>query len=175
MAKRNKSYLHDFRQSSDGSYAYAGETWQADRIVWRRLLVKLWALQAVMLFSAILPGFATTAGLVNTFYVILPYVFWVISDIYLTYLLGNMTFGGNPMRDYIYERSVVRYGFCTALPLVCAVLTAFALAVFLLRGGTGEGAAVCLVCCIIQTAVSVIGRRCKPSEIWVKTAEESGK
>ena len=99
-------------------------------------VVKLWALQAGMLLSVILPGFVTTAGLQNTFYVILPYMLWLISDIALTYTLGSMTFGGNPLRDYIYERSVVRYAFRTLLPLTGAALTAAGLLVFLLRDGS---------------------------------------
>ena len=119
-----------------------------------------------MLLSVILPGFVTTAGLQNTFYVILPYMLWLISDIALTYTLGSMTFGGNPLRDYIYERSVARYAFLTLLPLTGAALTAAGLLVFLLRDGSGEGAVVCLICSAVQIAVSVMARRCRVADLW---------
>lgn len=127
--KNRRSYLRDFVKNADGTYVYTGKMWHADPALRRRMLVKLWALQAGMLLSVILPGFVTTAGLQNTFYVILPYMLWLISDIALTYTLGSMTFGGNPLRDYIYERSVVRYAFRTLLPLTGAALTAAGLLV----------------------------------------------
>lgn len=83
--KNRRSYLRDFVKNADGAYVYTGKMWHADPALRRRMLVKLWALQAGMLLSVILPGFVTTAGLQNTFYVILPYMLWLISDIALTY------------------------------------------------------------------------------------------
>lgn len=165
--KRDKKhYLQDFQKNPDGSYVYTGKTWHADEAVRRRALVKLWALQAVMLFSVFLPGFMTTAGLLNTFYVIIPYVFWLISDFVLAYTLGSMTFGGNPLKNYIYENSVLKYPFCTVLPLAGAVMTAIALLIFLLRGGSGEGEIVCFICCGVQIAASFFAKRSNISDIW---------
>lgn len=165
--KRDKrDYLHGFEKSSDGSYVYTGKTWHADPILRRRLLVKLWALQAVMLFAVILPGFVTTAGLLNTFYVIIPYVFWLISDFVLAYTLGSMTFGGNPLKDYIYQRSVMPYTSRTVFPLAGAVLTAFALIVFFMGGGNGQGGMVCIVCCVVQLAASFFAGRSGIADIW---------
>ncbi|MCM1386814.1 MAG: hypothetical protein NC231_05775 [Bacillus sp. (in: Bacteria)] len=164
--KERKSYLRDFEEKADGSYVYTGKMWRADETARRRLLIKLWALQIVMLSVAILPGFVTTAGLLNTFYVIIPYVFWLMSDFVLAYTLGSMTFGGNPLKDYIYEKSVLRYPFRVMLPLAGAALTALGLFVFLLRGGKGEGKAVCFVCCIIQIIASFLAGRSGISDIW---------
>ena len=165
--KRDKrGYLHDFEQNTNGSYVYTGVTWRADPVLRRRILVKLWALQAAMLLSVCLPGFLTTAGLLNTFYVIIPYVFWFISDIVLTYTLGSITLGGNPLRDYIYQRSVTQYTPRTAFPLAGAALTAFALAVFLIRGGSGEGVVLCFICCVIQIAASYTANRTRMIDIW---------
>lgn len=161
-----RDYLKHFEKSPDGSYVYTGMTWHADPALRRGMLVRLWTLQIVMLASAIFPGIVTTAGLLNTFYVILPYVFWFLSDIVLTYTLGSITLGGNPMRDYIYQRSVTQYAHRTVFPLAGATLTALALLVFLLRGGSGEGAALCLICCVIQAAASVMAGRIRFLNIW---------
>lgn len=172
MAGQNKrgrkSYLRDFEKAPDGSYVYKGETWRADSTLRRQLLIKLWALQAVMLLAVLLPGFVTTAGLLNSFYVILPYVFWVISDFYLAYMLGNMTFGGNPLRDYVYKRSVVYYKPCAMTAFAGALCTALGMSVFLVRGGIGEGAAVCFVCCAAQMAASFLIKKCEILNIWNK-------
>lgn len=164
--KHRRSYLRDFVRGQDGSYVYTGKTWYADPALRRRMLLKLWALQAAMLLAVLLPGFVTTAGLQNTFYVIIPYVFWLMSDLSLAYTLGSMTFGGNPLRDYVYQRSVPRYPFLTVLALAGAALTALGLFVFLLRDGGGEGAAVCFICCAVQIAASVMAGRCKVADLW---------
>ena len=163
-----KSYLRDFEKAADGSYVYKGETWRADSTLRRQLLIKLWALQAVMLLAVLLPGFVTTAGLLNSFYVILPYVFWVISAFYLAYMLGNMTFGGNPLRDYVYKRSVVSYKPCAMAAFAGAFLTALGMSVFLVRGGSGEGVAVCFACCAAQMIASVLIKKCEILNIWNK-------
>lgn len=165
--KRDKrEYLKNFEKSPGGSYVYTGMTWHADPALRHRMLVRLWALQAVMLISVILPGVVTTAGLLNTFYVIIPYVFWFLSDIVLTYTLGSITSGGNPMRDYIYQRSVTQYALRTGFPLAGAVMTALAMLAFFLRGGSGEGAGICFICCAVQIVVSVIAKRIRIMAIW---------
>lgn len=164
--KHGRGYLRDFVRGSDGRYVYTGKTWYADPALRRRMLSKLWALQPGMLFAALLPGIRSTAGLLNTWYVILPYVFWLMSDFFLTYTLGTMTFGGNPLRDYVYERSAARYHFLAALPLAGAALTALGQSVFLLCGGSGEGAAVCFVCCAVQITASVLALRCRVAGVW---------
>lgn len=167
--KRGKgSYLHDFEKSQDGGYVYAGKTWHADPAVRRRMLVKLWALQAGMFLAVFLPGFVTTAGLLNTFYVIIPYVFWLISDFALACTLGNMTLGGNPLRNYVYERSVAKYSFRALLPLAGAAVTAAALFIFLLRGGNGEGEVLCFVCCGVQIGTSFVAKRSGIVDIWME-------
>lgn len=165
---RKGGYLHDFEKSQDGGYVYAGKTWHAEPAMRRRILVKLWALQACMLLAVLLPGLVTTAGLLNTFYVIIPYVFWLISDVVLVRTLGNVTFGGNPLRDYIYERSVAQYRVRTMFPLVGAALTALALLIFLLRGGSGEGKMVCFACCGVQIAASFFAGQSKLKAIWTE-------
>ena len=60
--KNRRSYLRDFVKNADGAYVYTGKMWHADPALRRRMLVKLWALQAGMLLSVILPGFVTTAA-----------------------------------------------------------------------------------------------------------------
>lgn len=164
--KNKRSYLRDFVKNPDGSYVYAGKMWHADPARRRRMLIELWMLLAVMLLAVLIPGFVTAAGLQNTFYVIIPYVFWLMSDFLLVYTLGNMTFGGNPLRDYVYERSVSCYHFRTVLPLAGAALTALGLFIFMVRGGGGQGAVVCFVCCAVQIAASFAAGRCKVTDIW---------
>lgn len=172
MASQKKwgknGYLQDFKGNREDGYVYTGESWQAKEPERKKLLAKLWGLQALMLAAVVLPGFMTTAGLQNTFYVILPYVFWLISDFYLAYVLGSLTFGGNPMRNYVYERTAARFTPCAAAPFTGAVLTALGLCVFLLKGGEGEGILLCLICCVLQGICFFLIKKADITKIWTK-------
>ena len=172
MARQKKwgknGYLKDFRGDRKAGYVYTGAYWQAEEPVRRRLLAKLWAAQAAGLGAVILPGLFTTAGLQNTFYVILPYVVWLICDFYLAYLLGTLTFAGNPIRDYLYGRTVMRLYPCAAASLAGALLTAFGLIIFLLRGGGGRGAEICFVCSVLQGVSFFLIIKCNMKECWIK-------
>lgn len=161
-------YLKNFEKSQEGGYVYTGEYWQADENDRRRILFRLWLLCAGQLLVVLLPGFFTTAGFSGSFYVILPYAFWLISNGYLTYLLGRMTFGGNPMRDYVYERSVKRYVPCAGAAAFGAALTALGLLVFFVSGGTGQGGILCFVCSFFQGISFRFIRKLNVDEIWKK-------
>ena len=172
MAKQKKwgkdGYLQNFEKNKEGKYAYTGELWQADNTKRQRVLIRLWVLCFGQLLAVILPGLFTTAGFSGSFYVILPYAFWLICSGYLVYLLGRMTFGGNPMRDYVYERSVPRYVSCAGAASFGAALTALGLLLFFVRGGTGQGGALCFACCLFQGIDFLLIRKCKIVEIWKK-------
>lgn len=159
-------YLKDFKGNRQEGYVYTGIFWQAPEPERRRLLSRLWALQGVGLVSAILPGLFTVKALQNTFYAIIPYVLWLIGSIYLTYLLGKMTFAGNPMRGYVYERSVEKFGPAAALVAVGALLTVLGVLLFLGRGGSGQGAGVCLLCGIVQGMSFFLIKKCRVAGVW---------
>ena len=77
------------------------------------------------------------------------------------YLLGRITFGGNPIRDYVYERSVKRYVPCAGAASVGAGLTALGLLVFFWEGGMGQGGALCFACCLFQLVVFFFKKKIK--------------
>lgn len=161
-------YLKNFEKSREGGYVYTGGLWQADNARRRTVLGKLWALCAGQLVAVLLPGFFTTAGFSGSFYVILPYALWLISSGYEAYLLGRITFGGNPMRGYVYERTISRYVPSAAAASVGAALTALGLLVFFLKGGTGQGGALCFACCLFQGIFFLFTKKLKMKKIWEK-------
>lgn len=165
-------YLQDFKGNREDGYVYTGAYWQADETARRRLLAKLWAGQLAGLAAVILPGLFTTAGLQNTFYVILPYVVWLICDCYLAYLLAALTFAGSPVRDYLFKRTVIRLHPWAVAPLAGALLTALGLMVFLLRGGQGQGSGICFACCALQGMSFFLIKKCDVKGPWIKVPSE---
>lgn len=161
-------YIHDFHRTADGGYKYEGKFMYADKMLLKRLYLKLAIIQTVMIIAAIIPGFATTAGLQNSFYVIIPYVLWVISALIMTYKTVCIFLGSSPMRSYVYERSVAAYTPCAYISLTGAVLTLLGLIVFIVRGGTGDGAAICILCCIVQIVSSVTAVKSKVADCFTE-------
>lgn len=161
-------YIHDFHRTADGGYKYEGKYMYADRTLLKRLYMKLAIIQTVMIIAAIIPGFATTAGLQNSFYVIIPYVLWVIAAFIMTYKTVCIFLGGSRMRSYVYERSVSAYTPCAYISLAGAALTLIGLVVFILRGGTGDGAIVCILCCIVQILSSTAAVKSKVADCFTE-------
>lgn len=72
------------------------------------------------------------------------------------------------MRSYVYERSVASYTPCAYISLAGAALTLLGLIVFILRGGTGDGSAVCILCCIVQIVSSVTAVKSKVADCFTE-------
>ncbi len=167
--KRGRNgYLHDFEKNKEGGYVYTGALWQADSAKRKGALIKLWPFCAGQFLAAVLPGFFTTAGFSGSFYVILPYAFWLIMDGYEIYLLGRITFGGNPMRGYVYERSVPRLTPCAGAAAFGAALTAWGLFAFFIKGGTGQGGLLCFACCLFQGISFIFLKKWNISDLYKK-------
>lgn len=172
MGKQKKwgknGYIRDFHRAPGGGYIYEGKYMYANNAMLKSLYVRLAIIQASMIIAAIVPGFATKAGLLNSFYVIIPYVLWVIAVLVMTYKTVCMFSGGNPMRSYVYERSVAAYAPCAYVSSAGAAFTLLGMIVFLVRGGKGDGAAVCIICCIVQIVSSVFAIKCKVSDCFTE-------
>ena len=84
----------------------------------KRLLWQQGCCCAVMVVMAVAAGCLPAPGTANCFYVLLPYL-WALSAVVLTCLaFGQLAVGGEPMRRYVYDRSLpklpVRLGFTVA-------------------------------------------------------------
>lgn len=177
MAQQKKqgkrSYLNDFQKTADGSYVYTGDTWQADPARRKKGLIRLWALAVPLLAASVVPGCLEAPGLGNCAYVLLPYVFGLVSALYLAYVLIRLCAGGDPMRDYVYLQTVARMDGYAALPMVGGILSAVGLTVYLIRNGAGgqaPEAAACYACFALQAGLSWAIRACRISSIWTKNA-----
>jgi hypothetical protein len=175
MAKQKKQgkngYLNDFHQAPNGDYIYTGPQWQAEPQARKALLTRLWLLQIGILAAVLVPGVLDTPGLDNCAYVILPYLFSVAAICLLTYTLGRLTAAGNPIRGYVYERTVLPFQGRAVLPMVGAALTALGLAIDLFRNGAGEkgaAAVLCFGCCALQFLLSFYAKKTFRGSIWAK-------
>lgn len=113
MVKQNgkkngrRDYLQYFTRTLDG-YEYTGPVCRCQNPPRERkfLLWQQGICCAVMAVAVVAAGCLPAPGTVNCFYVLLPYL-WVLSAVILTcWTFGQMVGGGEPMRRYVYDRSL---------------------------------------------------------------------
>lgn len=160
-----RAYLQYFTPTQNG-YEYTGPVCRClnppqER---KRLLWQQGGCCVVMAAAVIVAGCIPAPGTANCFYVLLPYL-WVLAAVILTcWAFVQLAGGGEPLRRYVYDRSLprlpVRLGFTAA-----GAAMALAGEVFYLLNGADDGqlwaAALFAVCQgSILTAAFAMRRLC---------------
>ncbi len=108
--KGRRAYLNDFQKDEKGQYVYQGAffEWKGEKGTLHRELLILWGVCIVMLVSLLAAACVDAPGAMNAVYVVLPLTVGLIFGISAGWGLLRLTFGGNPLRAYVYEQSAGR-------------------------------------------------------------------
>ena len=109
-ARKRRAYLEYFHKNAAGEYVYAGDHYaysgtDAER---KRALTGLWSCLGAAAALMVLGGCIPVPGLARTWYILIPYVLSVMAVFMGLWSLGELTAGKDPLREYVYERSVKR-------------------------------------------------------------------
>lgn len=153
-----KSYLNDFIKNADGDYIYNGMHYE-----WvspqprKNHLVKLWAeavtAAAMVIICGILPG----QGMLNSFYVIIPYILEFCFTVLTLYALYRLTSGGIRLREYIYSAAVLKLPMRTYLIAINAAITFAAELVYVILHSSATIFSVDGAIILLQLVVSALG------------------
>lgn len=141
MAEKNdkkggrRAYLKYFTPTPDG-YKYTGPVCRCQNTPRerKRLLWQQGGCCAVMAVMAVAAGCLPAPGTANCFYVLLPYL-WVLSAVILTcWAFGQLAGGGEPMRRYVYDRSLPKLPIRLGFTMVGAALALAGETLYLLTG-----------------------------------------
>lgn len=141
MAKKKRehrrSYLNDFKLNAAGKYEYFGNhyKWDDPDRSRRSMLILAWSVVAACSAVTVASGCNTAAGMSNTFYVILPYVAEVASLFSVVWGACRLTFGGEPLREYIYRDTVPKLPTRSLLVAISALIGLVGSVVFILLNG----------------------------------------
>lgn len=156
MAEKNdkkggrRAYLKYFTPTSDG-YEYTGPVCRCQNPPRerKRLLWQQGGCCAVMVVMAVMAGCVPAPGTTNCFYVLLPYL-WVLASVVMScWAFGQLAGGGEPMRRYVYDRSLPKLPVRLGFTMVGTALTLAGETVYLLMGaddGKLWAAALFIVC-----------------------------
>lgn len=170
---RNKrhSKLEYFQRNAAGEYIYTGKhmSYVSTERSRKRLLLALWGLGAVGTACLLACGFLPVKGFDGCFYVLLPYIVSLIAAFSCLWTIGELTGGGDPLRQYVHDATVLK------LPGRAMVSAVAALACILgeivscaLNGADGETGS--LIAFFLLLAVGagamVLLRRCIRGAVW---------
>lgn len=139
MARRD--YLKDYQLSEEGTYEWQGSTWTWDSLDVRTTFIrssKICVALAALCLVAI--GFIPAGAIGNTALVLLPYALSVLALALTVVSYVRLVREGDPMRSYVYERSLVRLPAQTLFGLIVSVMAAVGEIITLVRGGTTHSA-----------------------------------
>ncbi len=108
--KKKHSGLEYFQRNAAGEYIYTGKhmSYVSAEKSRKRLLLELWGLGTAGTACLLAGGFLPIRSFRGCIYVLLPYVIALIAAISCLWTVGELTGGGEPMRQYIYDATVLK-------------------------------------------------------------------
>lgn len=138
--KGRKAYLNDFQKDENGEYAYQGNlyAWQGESSLFRKKLLLLWGIGAVMAVLLAAAAWIDAPGATGTFYVVIPVCAALVFGVSMLWGLGRLTSGGKVLRAYVYEATVEQLPVRALLTMVSAGAAILGELLFLITNGFGE-------------------------------------
>lgn len=141
IRRKRRAYLDHFTKNAAGEYIYEGDhyTFQDTGKSRKRALTELWLLVGCTAAAVLAGGCIPAPGVGNCPYVLVPYVAAIITSFSGIWSLGQITAGGDPMREYVYHDSVEKLPGRALATAACAALALVGEVLFLcLNGGGGK-------------------------------------
>ena len=103
-----RDHLNDFYKDVSGQYVYGGAMYTngLTPAQHKRFILRLWLCAGGSLLGQIAAGCIPAAGMGDGFWVLPFYLGTIISTIMVCWAMWELTDGGEPMREYIYNASV---------------------------------------------------------------------
>ncbi len=133
--------MEHFHRNAAGEYIYSGAhyVYATQEIPRRRALGELWVYTGLALGAFLAGGCIRVPGLGGCAYVLLPYVAGVIASGSLIWTMGQLSAGGDPLREYVYQVTVKRLPRRMLMMGAAACLSLVGEGVYLLsQGGAGR-------------------------------------
>ncbi len=170
FTKRKSKTVSSFKAGDDGKYVFMGAhfAFSGDYARFRALLVTLSAAIAVLWVGG---GFIPAPGMMNGFYVIIPYFAATLVSAALTVWAAlRAVFYGERLRDYVYETTVKALPARAVATVVCAAISAVCEIVYLIINGTDGFVWTALSCAVLAaiSACALLLRKTAKTSVWKK-------
>ena len=160
MAKspKRKDYLKDYKQSDSGKYEYSGKsyTFAGTPEERKKAYAILYGLTVLLTASVVGSGLIDAAGMVNTFYVIVPYIGEICALFALWWNLSKLLMEGEKIRGYIHESVKAKVDPAAIIMVFFAVCGLVMSALFQLTNGFEDKMIKCLFYLLLKALNAVL-------------------
>lgn len=169
--KKRHSRLEYFQRNAAGEYIYTGKhmSYVSTEKSRKRLLLELWGLGTAGMICLLVSGFLPLRSFRGCFYVLLPYMIALVAAISCLWTIGELTGGGDPLRQYVHDATVLKLPGRAMVSAVAALIGMLGEAVScILNGadGTVGVLAAFFLLMAIGTAAMVLLYRCIRGAVW---------
>ncbi len=175
IRRKRRAYLDHFTKTASGEYVYAGGHYifQNTGKSRKRALLELWLLGGGGAFAVLAGGCIPAPGVGNCAYVLIPYVASVIAVFSMLWAVGQLSLGGDPIREYIYRDSVEKLPRRAVITAVCTLLALVGEGIYLaLHRQALAWGAVFLVLMALGAGAALWSRRTIKRLNWTKKQDE---
>ena len=132
-----RAYLDQFERTASGEYIYTGRHYVYDDPgrSRRSTLISLWIPSVLLAACVIAQGCLPAEGMMNCFYVLLPFLGEVFAAGCLIKDLIGLSAAAEPLREYIYKENVLPLPRLAAAALIFAAMTLIGEGLYLLTHG----------------------------------------
>lgn len=158
-----KAYLRDFKINDAGEYEYKGSVYVLDEtnITLKQVKTKVGIYACIVIACYVLCGFLKADGLINAFYVTLPFVFGFFVDCVLSYKIFTFIFGRYPVRSYEYKKTIDKYDGYLIAVVILAIATILGEAFYLVRNGIHLSLSQTIIFIVCDIVIIIFASACK--------------
>ena len=169
--KGKKAYLNDFQPNLAGEYTYTGVHYRYTGESYKQFRRTVLVLTAALAAGVLAPGFVRAGGMGDCFYVLIPYMAEAIAAFVSIFAIVKMNMGGEKLREYIYQKTVVRLPIslmCCAVFAAVGFVCSFIFSAINGVGGSTAEAAVLIVGKMLGIAAPLALRKYILGSVWEK-------
>ena len=169
--KKRQSKLEYFQRNAAGEYIYTGKhlTYVSTEKSRKSLLLELWGLGIAGTVCLLACGFLPLRSFRGCFYVLVPYIVALIAAFSCLWTIGELAGGGDPLRQYVHEATVLRLPGRAMVSAVAALIGMLGEVVSCILNGADGTACVLaafFLLVAIGTAAMVLLHRCIRGAVW---------
>ena len=173
--KNRRAYLNDFRLGENGEYSYAGAEYtpipKNGKSV-KRAFLEITSISAICTFLSVLGGCIPSAGMLNCFYVIIPFICEIASVVSVLWIVCRMMYHGFPLREYIYTATAEKLTDRCRFPMIFSVLGLVCTVIYVFLNGFDNQTYVTLIYLLLKISIFLlffILKRLSNEITWKKT------
>ena len=159
-----RAYLDDYKALANGEIVYTGTMYSwSGPTPWKKALAFLWLCGGVPGVCVTVCGLLPVSGMMNTFYVLLPWLLTFLGASSVIWALCRVAYHGEHLKEHVFKATAAALPVRAVFTAICAAVTVVGQTVKLIldRESEAPAADVCFLLLLTLAAgfSAVLGRR----------------